>query len=482
VAGEHVLALDLGTTRVRALVVGADRRIRGRATRDLVSAYPSPGRVEQDPDDWWARSGEVMAEALAAARLGARDLAALGIVSQRATAVAWDGPAGRALAPAIGWQDLRTQTRSEELTRQGSPVSPMASATKFEWLLESVPAVRGASDAGRLRLGTPDAWLGDRLTGGAAFATDPGQASCTGLADARAGRWSERSLARLGLAASWLPAIVATSQVVGETPAALLGAPVPVAARAGDQQAASFAQGVLAAGAGKLTLGTSAMLDVHTGDAPVAPPPGTFPLALWRLAGDVPSYCLEGSVITAGDAIAWLVDLGLLAAPSELDAVARRAEDTAGVSFVPALQGLGTPFLDARARGAWLGLSRGARAPHLVRAVLEGVAQRCADLCEALPLEAGPLRVDGGLAQSDVLVGLLADATGREVLRAAEIETTALGAAELAGLAVGLWSSAAEAVAVAAAPARVAPALEAGLRAERRAVWRQHVDRLRGAG
>jgi glycerol kinase len=360
-------------------------------------------------------------------------------------------------------------------------MSPMASGTKFEGFLESVPALRGASDDGRLRLGTPDSWLGDRLTGGAAFVTDPGQASCTGLADGRARCWSERALARLGLEAAWLPAIVATSGVVGETPAELLGAPVPVAARAGDQQAASFAQGVLAAGAGKLTLGTSAMLDVHTGDAPVAPPPGTFPLALWRLAGDASSYCLEGTVVTAGDAIAWLVDLGLLTAPSDLDAMARSAEDTAGVTFVPALQGLGTPFLDAHARGAWLGLSRGARAPHLVRAVLEGVAQRCADLCDALPLEAGPLRVDGGLARSDVLTGLLADTTGREVLRAAEIETTALGAAQLAGLAVGLWSSPAEAAAVATAPDRVAPALEPGLRAERRAAWRHHVDRLRGS-
>jgi glycerol kinase len=477
--GEHVLALDLGTSGVCALVVGADGAVRARAWRALATRRPAPGRVEQDPDAWWARTQEAAAEALAAARLRAADLAAVGLATQRATAVAWDGETGRPLAPALGWQDTRAARRAAELGARGIHVASLASAVKLEWLLDSVPAVREAARAGRLRLGTPDVWLGERLSGGAAFATDAGQASCTGLYDLRRGTWSERVLEALSLDPAWLPSIVATDAVLAETPAALLGAPVPLAARAGDQQAAAFALEVHTPGEAKLTLGTAAMLDLHTGETVARPPRGAWPLVLWNLSEGSRALGLEGSVLTAGAAVAWLVELGLLARVDDVDAVAAAAESSLGVAFVPALQGLGTPFLDERARGHFAGLHAAARREHLVRAVLEGVAQRCADVAESLPLGEGPLRVDGGLARSRVLRQILADTLGRPLLCAAESESTALGAARLAGLAVGLWSCPAQACAGGASPEAVAPRLDQGERAAGRAAWGELLARLR---
>jgi glycerol kinase len=478
VTRELVLALDLGTTGVRALVVGADGAVRGRAWRALATRFPAPGRVEQDPEDWWRQSVAVLREALAAAGASAPELAGIGVVTQRATAVAWEA-GGRALAPAIGWQDQRTRSRAAELQARGIPVPTMASATKLEWLLRAEPALRAAARAGRLCLGTPDAFLGDRLTGGGAVATDPGQASCTGLWDLRARDWHAGALALFGIERAWLPSIAPTSAVVGETPAALLGAPVAVAARAGDQQAATFAQGAHEPGSAKLTLGTSAMLDLHSGVSPPRPAAGAWPLVLWTLSGGEVAFGLEGTVVTAGSAFDWLADLGLVRDAAEIDAVAGSVPSADGVAFVPALQGLGTPFLDEDARGVWSGLTRASRAAHLVRAVVEGVAQRCADLCEALPLRDEPLRVDGGLGRSALLLQALADRSGRVLQRAAEVETTALGAAFLAGLATGVWRSPAETRACAVAPAVVRPALDAGAREAGRAEWRRLVERVR---
>lgn len=474
-----MLALDLGTTSVRALALRDDGRVLARAGRPLATRYPQPGHVEQDPAAWWAHSVDVLQEALANAALAARDVAAIGIVSQRATAVAWDAVNGRPLAPAIGWQDTRTGPRVQELAARGIPVGTMPSATKLEWLLIHVPALREAARERRLRLGTPDAWLTDRLCDGAAFATDAGQASCTGLFDLRRGTWSEPALALFGIESAWLPRLVATNAVVGETPPALFGAPIPVAARAGDQQAATFAQGVLAQGQAKLTLGTSAMLDVHAGETAPRPAPGTYPLALWQLASSRCAYCVEGTVITAGAAVDWLVQVGLLPDAAALDAVASATPSSDGVVFVPALQGLGTPLLDTAARGACFGLTRGTRAEHIVRAVLEGIVQRCADLEAAVPLAPGPLHVDGGLARCEAFVAALADATGRTVSRAAETETTALGAAYFAGLATGVWPDAAAAVGTAAAPTRIEPRIGAAERAARRAEWQRAIARVR---
>jgi glycerol kinase len=475
---EHVLALDLGTTSVRALVVRASGEAVGRATRALTTRFPEPGRVEQSPAEMWQLSRDVVHEALDAAGLAAHDLAGLGVVTQRGTTVAWDGRTLEPLAPAIGWQDRRAAARAAALLQQGVPIHSLASATKLEWWLRHEPRVRRAAETGVLRFGTPDVWLTQCLTGGEAFVTDPSQACCTGLHDARRNEWSPRVLDVLGLDARWLPRLVATDAVVGETPHDVLGASIPVAARAGDQQASTFAQGVLSPGQAKLTLGTSAMLDRHEGKTVPRPRPGTYPLVLWELAREGTAFCLEGTVITAGATVDWMVEVGLLPSASSLDTLARRVTSSDGVVFVPALQGLGTPRFDDAGRGLIGGLTRGTRPEHLARALVEGLAQRCADLCDALGPFDGALRVDGGLAQSDLLLQELADLSGCTLWRAAETETTALGAALLAALGVGLLGNAAEARATLAKPAEILPTLGATERDARRARWQQVLGRV----
>jgi glycerol kinase len=476
--GEFLLALDLGTTSVRALIVAPDGAVRGRAQRPLPTRFPAPGRVEQDPETLWVQSLEVMREALASAGLDAGALAGLGVATQRATVLAWDAGSGRALAPAVGWQDQRSAETAARIREQGLPLPAQSSASKWLWWFEHEPAVQAASRSGTLRLGNPDAWLTHQLTGAAAHVTDPGQASCTALYDLQGRKWSRPLMDWLGIEEETLPEIVPTSGVVGETPPRLLGAAVPVAARAGDQQAATFAQGVHAPGEAKLTLGTAAMLDLHTGEAAGTPAPGTFPLSLWRLSDGSESFCLEGSVITAGAVLDWLVSLGLLEGPEVADRVAAQVDSTQGVAFVPALQGLGTPFLHDGARGLLAGLTRGSSTEHVVRAALEGVAHRCVDVCETLALGERPLRVDGGLARSELLLQMLADFSGCEVQRAAETETTALGCALLAGLAVGVFESPAVCRERVAAATRFFPSDPPGGRAAVRARWRAIVERV----
>lgn len=504
---ELLLGLDLGTTRICALVALPDGRVLARAHRPLETASPAPGRVEQDPEAMVARSVEALREALAGARAEARDVAALGLASQRATAVAWDASSGRALAPAIGWQDQRTAERVAELRAAGVPITTLPSATKFEhWLAPDGPvgpergasarrgegavgvgdarasaAVRAAAEAGTLRLGTPDAWLGFRLGAGRRSVTDPGCASCTGLYGLTRGDWDARALALFSVPREALPGVVATCELTDALDAAHLGGGVPLGARAGDQQAAAYAAGARAAGDAKLTLGTSAMLDVHAGEVggelPAAP--GAHALALWRLApGARDALCLEGTVVTAGAALDWLARAGLAPAAADLDALA--APSSGGAYFVPALQGLGTPSLELRARGVLGGLSLATGRGELARAALEGVAQRCADLCEALGVVRGPLPVDGGLAQSGVLLQLVADYGGLAVQRTAELETTALGAALLAGRAVGLASDASAAPGARARGALFTPRLAETDRRATRARWRELVASAKG--
>jgi glycerol kinase len=477
--GELLLALDLGTTRVRALVLDGSGAVRGRAALPLATRFPAPGHVEQDPDEMWSASVEVLRRALGLARAGARDVAGLGIVTQRSTALAWDAATGRPLAPAISWQDVRTRDRVGALRARGIPATTLASAVKFEWWLHGDPAVKQAARRGHLRLGTPDAWLGFRASGGALHVTDPGHACCTGLASADGSAWSSAAASLFGVDPEWLPRLAPTAAILGESEAALCGVPIPLAARAGDQQAASFAQGVHGPGEAKLTLGTSAMLDVHCGARPARPPRGSYALALWRLERGEPAFAHEATVITAGAALDWLVDLGLLRSPAEADPLARSVPDAAGVACVPALQGLGSPWLEDGARGLLVGLTRGTQPAHLVRALLEGIAQRCADCVESLAPGEGALRVDGGLAACDFLVERIADLTGRTVLRAAETETTALGAAQLAGLAAGVFADPAACRATLAPAARFEPRAGPGERAAARALHARAVERTR---
>jgi glycerol kinase len=479
VARELLLAVDLGTTSVRTIALDPSRGIVARAQRPLPVAFPAPARVEQDPKKLWEHTLETLHEALRGTGRAASEVAALGVVSQRSTALAWDSVGGEPLAPAIGWQDQRTAPRVAELEERGISIPTLASATKFEWWLKRKGAVREAARAGTLRLGTPDAWLSFKLAGGSVHVTDPGQASCTGLYDLTDGDWSEPALALFGIEGGWLPRVVATNEPVAETPADLLGAPIPIAARAGDQQAATFAQGAHAPGDAKLTLGTSAILDVHAGvDVPPSPP-GGYAVSLWRLGSDPEVFCTEGTVITAGALVDWLVALGLLPDASALDRVAGDVPDSAGVTLVPALQGLGAPYMDPGARGLIGGLTRGTRTAHLVRAAVDGLAQRCADLCDHLMPEDAPVRVDGGLGRSRILLETLADLSGRTLLRAAETETTALGAALLAGLGVGVFRDVPGALSFLGRATPFQGRLDEARRRAARAAWRTVVERCR---
>lgn len=433
-AGGFLLALDLGTTGVRAVLYDEAGGVRARVHRPLSASFPAPGRVEQDPVRMHRESEAVLAAALAEAAIAPAEVAALGIASQRATAIAWDARTGEPLAPALGWQDQRRCESLEALHRRGIPIPAQAAAAKLLWWLERSHAVQAAARSGRLRFGTPDAWLAWRLSEGATHSTDPGHAGCTALYHAQERGWAQGLLDLLGIEATWLPEIVPTAHAVADAAGPLAG--IPIAARAGDQQAAAFAAGLRAPGQAKLTLGTAAMLDLHTGDVPATPRPGTIPLPLWRLPDGREHHCLEGHVTTAGSALEWCVALGLAPDVPALERLARSVPDSGGVVVVPALQGLGTPFDDGEARGFVGGLTRGSGAAELARAAFEGVAQRCVDVWEAMAPSDAWVRVDGGLSRSALLLERIARLGGRPVVRARDPEGTARGIAALAALGV----------------------------------------------
>lgn len=470
-----LLSLDLGTTGVRAVVFDAEGQVLGQAYRRLAVTFPGPDRVEQDARDFRVGSLDVMTAALAEARCAAADLRALGIVNQRSSVLAWDAATGEPLAPVIGWQDRRTLTRVQELRALGLPVNTLASCTKFEWLTTEYAEVRSAAARGQLRLGTPDVWLTHWLSGGAAFVTDPSNAGVTGLYDAGSGGWFDTAMELFGQDSAWHPQVVASNARVGVTDRKLLGAEVPIAARAGDQQAACFAQGLVAVGDAKLTLGTSAMLDRCTGPAPSEAATGAYDLPLWRLVradGSVEdAFCHEGSVITAGAAVEWLQRIGVLESVPEIDAMAASGQE--GVTFLPALAGLGTPYMADQARGSFTGLGLETGRNELVRAVLDGIAQRCADLALALEVT-GPLHVDGGLARSRWLLQRLADLTGMVVLPAQELESTARGGAALAASCPDVDGGALPPPEPA---APITPQMASADRHAARQVWRAHIER-----
>ena len=480
----HVLAIDEGGTGVRAHVFDHDGRQAATAYAEIALAYPRPGWVEHDPEAIWAHTESVVDAALGAAGIAAGDLGGIGIANQRASIVVWDADSGRPIYPAISWQDLRTATHCAELGTRGFLFNPMQSATKFAWILREVPGARARARAGGLRFGTLDTWLGWRLSAGAVYVTDPSNASCTGLYDYVGNRWDEALLETLGLPAVSMPAIVPTSAVAGTSAPGLLGAAVPLAARAGDQQAAVFGQLRHQPGMTKITYGTAAMMDLNVGRSLRLSPHGAFPLVLWQL-GEVLTYCLEASVITAGAAIQWLRDgLGIIRDPAECGPLAESVPDSAGVWCVPAFQGLGTPYLDERARAQLGGLSRGAGRAHVVRAVLEGIAARCCELLEVLRADAAPaeidvLRVDGGAARCDFLLQCQADLAGIPLERAEVLDAASLGAAYLAGLATGFWHDTAELAAVWRRDRVFEPRVGADERAERLARWHRLVEHAR---
>jgi glycerol kinase len=437
--------------------------------------------VEHDAEALVGATAEVLAAAVRDVR--ADRVRGLGIATQRATAVVWEAATGRPVGPALSWQDGRTVARCQALMAEGVLVSPLTAASKIEWILDRADPDRAGVRSGRLRCGTVDTWLAWRLSGGRVFATDASNASCSGFYDLLTPGWSTAVLAALRVPASALPAIVDSSGVLGRVDAPGLP-PLPIAALVGDQQAAMMGQLRLAAGEVKITYGTSAMLDLNAGAEPLWSSLGAYPLVLWQLGG-VPTFCLEGTAITAGAAITWLRDaVGLIASPEDSATVAGSVPDSGGVWAIPAFQGLGTPHMDARARAVLGGLSRATGKGHIVRALLEGIAWRCREVYDALRAEAphpapATLRADGGAARNDLLLQLQADALGIPVERPVVVQAAALGAGYLAGMATGVWGSAEELGQAWRRDRLFEPRLDASERDARFAAWQRHLAAAR---
>ena len=450
-----ILALDQGTTGSTALVLGEDGHVLGRAYSEFTQHFPQPGWVEHDASEILAVTVDVGRRAIAAAGASAR-VEAIGITNQRETVVVWDRATGEPVHRAIVWQDRRTAGLCDEMKRAGLEdlfrdrtglvLDPYFSGTKLRWLLDRHPDLRARAEAGELAAGTIDSWLIARLTRGAVHATDPTNASRTLLWDLREGRWSDELAGHLGVPRAILPEVRPSSGDFGVAQATHFGEDLPIRGVAGDQQAALFGQGCWSPGLAKNTYGTGAFLLMHTGDECVPSRHGLLTTAACGPSGE-PAFALEGSVFIAGAAIQWLRDgLGLIGSAEETEALARSVDSTDGVHFVPAFVGLGAPWWNPEARGTITGLTRGTTRAHLVRAALESMAFRTAEVLDAMASDAGAplaeLRVDGGAAANAWLMEFQADLLGVPVRRPALLETTALGAAGLAGLASGVWSDA----------------------------------------
>ena len=453
-----ILAIDQGTTGTTCLVVDGQLLVLGRGYREVPQHFPRPGWVEHDPDEIWAGVEQAAADALDASGASAADLDVVGITNQRETTLVWERSTGRPVHPAIVWQDRRTADRCAELPaplireRTGLVPDPYFSATKLEWILRHVDRPQR-----ELAFGTIDSWLVWKLTAGAVHATDLTNASRTMLLDLVAGEWDDELLAVFGLEHSVLPGVVPSSGVVGE--ATLFGATVPIAGIAGDQQAALFGQGCFAPGEAKATYGTGTFVLANLGERPGETADGLVTTAA-AVGPDVPrQFAAEGSVLVGGAALQWLRDgLGVVRTAAESERLAESVDSTDGVHFVPALTGLGSPQWRPEARGMISGLTRGTTRAHLVRAALEAIAHQVADVLDVLPGDVDVLRADGGASANRFLMQLQADLIGCPVEVAADADATAIGAAALAGLAIGIWSSSEE----------LSPLIRRGERFERR--------------
>ncbi len=505
----YLLALDQGTTSSRAIAFDEQGRVAAVAQREFAQHFPQPGWVEHDAAEIWATQLAVARECmekLAFAQKGQAQksikIVAIGITNQRETTVLWDRATGQPVARAIVWQDRRTTARCESLRRAGKAaliqrktglvLDAYFSATKLEWLLDQTPGVRARAEAGELAFGTVDSWLIWNLTGGAnggVHATDPSNASRTLLMNLHTLDWDDELLRLFHIPRAVLPRIVPSSGVLGETAPGVLGAaPIPIAGVAGDQQAATFGQACFAPGMAKNTYGTGCFMLMNTGSVPVASRNRLLTTVGWQgppaTTGPRTAYCLEGSVFMAGATVQWLRDgLQMIQNASEIEALAASVADTGDVFLVPAFAGLGAPDWDGRARGTLVGLTRGTTRAHIARAALEAIALQSADLFGAMSRDSGialtELRVDGGASRNDLLMQLQADLAGVPVVRPRVTETTALGAAYLAGLATGVWTDGAAIAEHWAADRRFEPRLTEPARRARIARWREAVDRAR---
>ena len=499
-----VLALDQGTTSSRAILF--DRH--GAVVALVQEEFPQHARtahgpdgtelgiVEHDPEDIWRSQLSCARAVLLQAGIDAGQVAAVGITNQRETTILWDRATGAPVAPAIVWQSrvsepicarLRAAGLEDEVRRRtGLLLDPYFSGTKIVHLLETVPGLRERCDRGEVLFGTVDSFLIWRLTGGRVHATDVTNASRTLLFDIHTLAWSDDLCRMLGVPRAMLPEVRPSGGGFGSVDAALLGAAVPITGCAGDQEAAAFGQGCVRAGAAKCTYGTGAFLMFATGDRPVASRHGLLTTPACRPAGaDAQAYCLEGSVFVAGALVGWLRDgLGLIERAADIEALARGVESSAGVVVVPALTGLGAPHWDPHARGMIIGLSRATHRAHVARAALEAIALSVADVVDCMQEDAGVklerLRVDGGASANDLLLQIQADVLGLTVDRPAVRETTALGAALLAGMAVGFYADATAVADARRVERSFTPRMEAADRARLRALWRDAVERSRG--
>ena len=484
-----VIAVDAGTTGVRALAVDGRGRPAGWSYRELPQHYPRPGWVEHDPDEIWSAVQATLAELRS--ELGQVPVAAIGITNQRETAVAWDRRSGKPVHPAIVWQDRRTADRCARLEDDGHldlvrhttglVLDPYFSASKFAWMLTEGEVPTGHN----LALGTVDSWILWKLTGGAAFATDPSNASRTMLYDIRHGSWSTElcDLFRIPMLA--LPEVHRTSGRLGIASAVPGFEGVPVSGVAGDQQAALFGQACTVPGMAKNTYGTGSFVLMNVGDRCPEPVDGLLTTIAWALPGAAPVYALEGSIFATGAAITWLRDgLGIIDAAADIGPLAESVRDAQGVAFVPAFSGLGSPWWDPGARGTIVGLTRGSGRAQLARAAVEAMAYQTRDVVEAMTAGVGTtiteLRVDGGASVLDLLLQIQSDQLRVPVTRPVVRETTALGAAFLAGLAEGVWSSPEEVAGLWAADASFTPRSPQSVVDSRHQTWRRAVERARG--
>jgi glycerol kinase len=453
----YILALDQGTTSSRAILFDRDGRILATEQQEFPQIYPHPGWVEHNPAQIWESQYRVARGVLQKAQMTAGDIVAIGITNQRETTIVWDRETGETVSNAIVWQDRRTAGMCDQLKAEGFDkvilkktglvTDAYFSGTKVAWILENVPGAREKAEAGKLAFGTVDSYLIWKLTGGHLHITDVSNASRTMLFDIYKRWWSTTILKRLNIPASMLPQVVPSSMVYGETDSDLFGAPIKIAGIAGDQQAATFGQACYTPGMAKNTYGTGCFLMMNTGSEAITSKNNLLTTIAWKIGDDHPvQYALEGSVFVAGAAVQWLRDgLGLIADSSETESLAQSVEDTGGVYLVPAFVGLGAPYWDQYARGAIVGLTRGSTRAHIVRATLESIAYQTLDVVKAMQADSGlalqALRVDGGAVHNDFLMQFQADLLGVPVQRPTVTETTALGAAYLAGLAAGFWSS-----------------------------------------
>lgn len=491
---KFILALDQGTTSSRAIIFDHNGEIKAIAQKPFEQIFPQPGWVEHDANEIWATQSSVAAEAIAKADLNGTNIAAIGITNQRETAVVWDRETGTPIYHAIVWQDRRTAKYCDELKEKGYTdmirektglvIDAYFSGTKVKWILDNVPGAREKAEKGELCFGTIDSWLVWKFTRGHMHITDVTNASRTLLFNIHTMQWDQELLDLLTIPASMLPEVKQSSEIYGETATTLFASKIPIAGIAGDQQAALFGQMCVEEGMAKNTYGTGCFLLMNTGNKPVYSKNNLLTTVAWKINGEV-TYAMEGSVFVGGAAIQWLRDgLGIIHNSADSETLSASVKDNGGVYFVPALTGLGAPYWDQYARGAIFGITRGTTAGHIARAALEGIAFQVYDLLKSMESDSGKqsteLRVDGGAVANNALMQFQADIFGSNVVRPKVLETTALGAAYLAGLAVGYWSNIDEVKKQWSIDRTFKPELDGQNIEKLLADWKKAVERTRG--